>query len=113
MRRHVAAVAALLLLVAGLTGCSKDNGPANAINAFLAGWTSGQLDGVGLQTPGGVALPGADVTKLIEGLSGDLVPAKAKLTLVGDPQTAHGAGTGQVKVEWTVADGLVWAYDTT
>jgi cell division protein FtsI/penicillin-binding protein 2 len=113
MRRQVAAGAALLLLAVGLVGCSKDNGPSNAINAFLAGWTSGQLDGVALQTPGGAALPGADVTKLIEGLSGDLVPAKAKLTLVGDPQTSDGTGSGQVKVEWTVADGLVWTYDTT
>jgi cell division protein FtsI/penicillin-binding protein 2 len=113
MRRQVAATAALLLLVVGLVGCGKDNGPANAINAFLAGWTSGKLDGVVLQTPGGATLAAADVTQQITDLSGDLSPAKAKLTLTGDPETDKGAGSGQVKVEWTVAEGLVWTYDTT
>ena len=41
------------------------------------------------------------------------MPSKAKLTAVGDPKESGDTATGSVKVEWTVAQGLVWTYETT
>ncbi len=112
--RRFATVAVLVLLAAtGIVGCSRDPGPEQALRAFLDGWTSGNLNGVTLETPDGTALASADVTKQIESLAGDLVATKAKLTPAGEPKDEDGKASATVNVEWTVADGLVWPYQTT
>jgi hypothetical protein len=113
MRRFAAVVVLVLLAGTGLFACSSDPGPEQALRAFLDGWSSGNLNGVSLESPDGTALASADVTKQIEALAGDLVATKAKLNPAGDPQTDEGKSTATVNVEWTVADGLVWSYQTT
>ncbi len=113
MRRF--AVIAVLVLVAGtgLVGCTREPGPDQALRAFLDGWRSGDLSAVALEDPDGAALVPADVTKQIESLAGDLVATKATPNPAGDVEESDGTATAPVTVEWTVADGLVWSYQTT
>jgi cell division protein FtsI/penicillin-binding protein 2 len=113
LRRSAAAVMTLLLLGVGLAACSKDSAVTDAAQAFLNGWKSGDLDGVALQGSNGAALAGADVTRQIADLSGDLVPGKADFAVTGDPEVSDGNGAVTVDVRWTLADGLVWPYQTT
>jgi cell division protein FtsI/penicillin-binding protein 2 len=112
MRRPAALAAALILLATGLVACSREPGPKDALNAFSEGWSKGSFDGVTLRDADGKPLAGPDAVKLLGDLSGDLVPTKAKLSPVGDPKESGDSATGQVKVEWTVAQGLVWTYET-
>jgi cell division protein FtsI/penicillin-binding protein 2 len=107
-----AAMVVLLLVVGGLVFLNRESPVAGATTAFLNGWKSGNLDGVALQGPNGAPLAGADVTKQIHDLSGDLVPGKADFTVSGD-QSSDGTGTATVDVRWTLAEGLVWSYQTT
>ena len=112
--RRLATLAVLVLLAgAGLAGCTREPGPEQALRAFLDGWRSGDLSAVTLEDPDGVTLAPADVTKQIETLAGDLVASQAAANPSGDAQVADGKATAPVKVEWTVADGLVWSYETT
>jgi cell division protein FtsI/penicillin-binding protein 2 len=112
--RRLAALAVLVLLAGtGLVGCSREPGPEQALRAFLDGWHSGDLSTVTLEDPDGGALVPADVTTQIETLAGDLIATRATLNPAGDAEVSDGKATAPVRVEWTVADGLVWSYQTT
>jgi hypothetical protein len=114
MRRHLAATLAVVLgLLAGLTACSKDPDPKPVAQAFLDGFRQTKLDGVALEDPNGFVLTGAEVVEEIKVLTGDLVPSAAAMSLVGDPQVNEDRAEAKVTVDWKVADGVQWKYETT
>jgi cell division protein FtsI/penicillin-binding protein 2 len=112
-RSLVASTMVLSVLAAGLVACSRDEGPAPALQAFLDGWASGTLDGVALEDPAGTTLAPADVLAEIDALAGDLDPRRVHARPAADPQVDDGRARATVTVEWTVIDGLVWPYETT
>ncbi|MEU8116461.1 penicillin-binding transpeptidase domain-containing protein [Micromonospora sp. NPDC048947] len=110
--RRLAAAATTALLAAGvLVGCSGDDGPQRTVDAFLAGWRSGDLQAVGLIDPLGSKLPSADVAREIKDLSGELVATPPTLTRRGEPKITKDIATTTVQVEWTLPGQTRWAYD--
>jgi cell division protein FtsI/penicillin-binding protein 2 len=111
--RRAAAVALVLIATAGVAACSKDPGPLPTLRAFLAGWASGDLIGVGIESPFGADLTPTDVTAHIKTLAGDLDPSRVQAQPAADPVVNNGNASVPVNVAWTVVDGLVWPYQTT
>jgi cell division protein FtsI/penicillin-binding protein 2 len=112
MRRFAVTLISLTVAAAGLVACSRSSGPESAIDAFLKGWTQGGLDGAALVGPDGAAIQPATVVKQIEDLSGNL-PPRVRLTRIGDPAVNGDQASAQVQVDWTIAEGLQWGYQTT
>ena len=112
MRRTTAVLTALTMALTGLSACSKKTGPEPVVDAFLQGWTQGKLDGVALVKADGTAAPATAVVNEIKALSGDL-PAGIKLTRVGAPSVDGDQASARVKVDWALAAGLTWEYETT
>ncbi|MCG5441891.1 penicillin-binding protein [Micromonospora sp. NIE79] len=110
-RRLTAAVATALLAAGVLVGCSGDDGPQRSVDAFLAGWRSGDLQSVGLIDPLGSKLPSADVAREIKDLSGELAATPPTLTRRGEPKITKDIATTTVQVEWTLPGQTRWAYD--
>ncbi|MGS2619041.1 penicillin-binding transpeptidase domain-containing protein [Micromonospora sp. LZ34] len=111
--RPLAALAAILLAAAALTGCSDGDGPERSVDAFLAGWRSGDLQAVGFVDPTGAKLPAADVAREIKELSGELAASPPALTRRGEPKITADIAAATVKVEWTLPGDTRWAYDRT
>jgi cell division protein FtsI/penicillin-binding protein 2 len=108
MRRQLAVLLVLAVgVVTGVTACSKKSGPDAALAAFEALWTQGKTDGVAVS--GGDA---KSVLAQLKTLAGDLSPSQAKLTN-GKIDTTDNSATAAVTVDWTVAPGVVWNYQTT
>jgi cell division protein FtsI/penicillin-binding protein 2 len=112
MRRTTAALTVLMMALAGLAACSKKAGPEPVVDAFLQGWTQGKLDGVALARTDGTAAPATDVANEIKALSGNL-PTRIRLTRVGAPSVDGDQASAKVKVDWAIADGVTWGYETT
>ncbi|MEH1167553.1 penicillin-binding transpeptidase domain-containing protein [Micromonospora sp. CPCC 205539] len=110
-RRWLAALAATLLTVGGSAACSSDDGPERSVDAFLAGWRSGDLHSVGLVNPTGSKLPAADVSREIKELSGELAATPPALTRRGEPKITANVATVGIRVEWTLPGETRWAYD--
>ncbi|MEV4717664.1 penicillin-binding transpeptidase domain-containing protein [Micromonospora noduli] len=110
-RRLAAAVTTALLAAGVLVGCSGDDGPQRTVDAFLAGWRSGDLQAVGLIDPLGSKLPSADVAREIKDLSGELASTPPKLTRRGEPKITKDIATTTVQVEWALPGQTRWAYD--
>ncbi|MER7588723.1 penicillin-binding transpeptidase domain-containing protein [Micromonospora sp. NPDC127501] len=110
-RRLAAAVTTALLAAGVLVGCSGDDGPQRTVDAFLAGWRSGDLQAVGLIDPLGSKLPSADVAREIKDLSGELAATPPKLTRRGEPKITKDIATTTVQVEWALPGQTRWAYD--
>ncbi|MEU8407567.1 penicillin-binding transpeptidase domain-containing protein [Micromonospora sp. NPDC048842] len=110
-RRLAAAVTTALLAAGVLVGCSGDDGPQRTVDAFLAGWRSGDLQAVGLIDPLGSKLPSADVAREIKDLSGELAATPPKLTRRGEPKITKDIATTTVQVEWALPGQARWAYD--
>jgi cell division protein FtsI/penicillin-binding protein 2 len=55
----------------------------------------------------------AAVLEDIKVITGDLVPGAAAMTLVGDPEVNENDAEAKVAVDWKVADGVQWKYETT
>ncbi|MET8267957.1 penicillin-binding transpeptidase domain-containing protein [Micromonospora arida] len=110
-RRLAAAVTTALLTAGVLVGCSGDDGPQSTVDAFLAGWRSGDLQAVGLIDPLGSKLPSADVAREIKDLSGELAATPPKLTRRGEPKITKDIATTTVQVEWALPGQTRWAYD--
>ncbi|MCG5464508.1 penicillin-binding protein [Micromonospora sp. MED01] len=109
---RLAAAATTALLAAGvLVGCSGDDGPQRTVDAFLAGWRSGDLQAVGLIDPLGSKLPSADVAREIKDLSGELAATPPTLTRRGEPKITKDIATTTVQMEWTLPGQTRWAYD--
>jgi cell division protein FtsI/penicillin-binding protein 2 len=114
MRRHLAvALAGVLCLLTGVTACSKDSGPTAALQAFLDGFTNENLDGVQLLDADGVPLTAAAVVEEIKVVTGSLLPSQAKFTIAGEPAVTDNDAEAKVAVDWRVADGVQWQYETT
>ncbi|MBQ0993663.1 penicillin-binding transpeptidase domain-containing protein [Micromonospora sp. H61] len=110
-RRLAAAVTTALLAAGVLVGCSGDDGPQRTVDAFLAGWRSGDLQAVGLIDPLGSKLPSADVAREIKDLSGELAATPPTLTRRGEPKITKDIATTTVQVEWALPGQTRWAYD--
>jgi cell division protein FtsI/penicillin-binding protein 2 len=114
MRRHlIVTVLAALCVLTGLTACSRDDGPDPVLSAFLEGWPTGKLDDVGFLTETGGELPASEVVAQTKALSGDLADRPPKVTKAGDTTTSENDATARVTVDWTVAEGVIWQYQTT
>ena len=111
VRRVAAALTAALLTAGVLAGCSGDDGPQSTVDAFLAGWRSGDLQAVGLIDPTGAKLPSADVSREIKELSGELAATPPTLTSRGEPKITADIATVPVRVEWKLPGETRWAYD--
>ncbi|MEU7776392.1 penicillin-binding transpeptidase domain-containing protein [Micromonospora parva] len=110
-RRLATAVSTALLAAGVLVGCSGDDGPQRTVDAFLAGWRSGDLQSVGMIDPLGSKLPSADVAREIKDLSGELAATPPTLTRRGEPKITKDIATTTVQVEWTLPGQTRWAYD--
>ena len=82
--------------------------------AFLEGLTADQP---GRRRAGGPGRGHADARptwcEQIKVLTGDLLPSQAAMSLVGDPQVNENDAEAKVDVDWQVADGVQWKYETT
>jgi cell division protein FtsI/penicillin-binding protein 2 len=114
MQRPLAtAVVAVVCVLTGVVACGKDDAPKRALNAFLQAWNQGKTEGLVAAEPNGASVPAGDVVNQIKTLSGDLVPGQARLTPSADPVVSGDDATASVDVDWTVAAGVVWHYQTT
>ncbi|MDR7281135.1 penicillin-binding transpeptidase domain-containing protein [Catenuloplanes atrovinosus] len=111
LRLRATAVTMLLLAGASLTACSGSNGAADALNAFLAGWRAGNLDGVGVVSAAGQTMAPAEVVTAIQTLSGELKDTPPELS-APEPAEEDTLATGDVKVSWTLPGGHLWEYQT-
>ncbi|MGW0504217.1 penicillin-binding transpeptidase domain-containing protein [Micromonospora sp. NPDC003241] len=108
---RLAALATCLVISATLVACSGEDGPERSVDAFLAGWPTGDLQAVGFVDPTGSRLPAADVAREIRELSGELVETPPKLSRQGKPTVEQDTATSTVRVEWTLPGDVTWAYD--
>ncbi|MFG1842799.1 penicillin-binding transpeptidase domain-containing protein [Micromonospora sp. NPDC049175] len=111
VRRVVAALTAAVLMAGVLAGCSDDDGPDSTLDAFLAGWRSGDLRAVGLIDPTGNKLASAEVSRAIKELSGELAATPPTLTRRGEPKVQADIATTTVQVEWNLPGQTRWTYD--
>jgi cell division protein FtsI/penicillin-binding protein 2 len=112
-RPLVTGLACLIAAAAALAGCSKDDGPKGALDAFLAGWPTGKLDNVGFVAPTGDKLPASQVAAEIRALSGELRDIPPDLRIDGDPKITKNLATARVKVDWKLPAGNHWTFPTT
>ncbi|GAB1642726.1 penicillin-binding transpeptidase domain-containing protein [Krasilnikovia sp. MM14-A1259] len=112
-RRTAAALAALLLVGGGATGCSSSDGPSDTLAAFLTGWRSGTLDKVGFVRADGGAIKSSEVVDQLHALAGDLARSPLVLSAQGDPKVTGDIATGAIKLAWTLPGGTPWSYQST
>ncbi|WP_406078455.1 penicillin-binding transpeptidase domain-containing protein [Micromonospora sp. NBC_00858] len=110
-RRRIAALTATLVAAGLLAACSGDDGPQRSVDAFLAGWRSGDLQAVGLVDTTGAKVPAAEVSREIKELSGELAATPPTLTRRGEPKVTADIATVPIRVEWTLPGQTRWAYD--
>ncbi|MFJ6198598.1 penicillin-binding transpeptidase domain-containing protein [Micromonospora sp. NPDC092111] len=110
-RRGLAALAVTALAAGALVGCSSADGPEGDLDAFLAGWRSGNLDRVGFVDPTGARLPASTVVEEIRNLSGDLAATPPELRRAGDATVTKNVATATVTVRWALPGGATWAYE--
>jgi len=98
----------------GLVACSKDAEPVpeDTVKAFAEGWSAGTYDKVAYVDANGGSIAPADVALQAKALAGDLATRSVKISPVGAPVTNEAGSTAKIKVEWTVVDGVPWAYDS-
>ncbi|MEU1845957.1 penicillin-binding transpeptidase domain-containing protein [Micromonospora sediminicola] len=115
-RRHtrhrlVATAAAVLMAAGAVTACSGEDGPEQAVDAFLTGWRSGDLQPVGFVEPTGARVPAAEVTKRLKTLSGALAADPPALERTGEITTKGDIATARVRLTWPLPGGVRWSYD--
>ncbi|NUT37190.1 MAG: penicillin-binding protein [Hamadaea sp.] len=110
-RRRTAALSALLLLAAPLAACTKEPEAGPALDAFVAGWPSGQWDGkVTFVDPDNKPVPGTDVATQLKAYAGTLtVPA---VRAEGKPAVTKETANGRIALDWTLPGGEHWTYST-
>ena len=84
LRRAVGAGVVTVLLTGGLAACGQ-SGPADTLDAFLAGWRGGNLDKVGFVTPDGGRIAANAVVDQLQTLTGDLTRTPLVLKREGKP----------------------------
>lgn len=105
-----AALACFVALTATLAGCSDDDGPERTLEAFLAGWRSGNLDRVAFIAPTGDKIGASDVAKQIRELSGELADTPPGLRATGGPKQTGDLADVTVEVDWALPGGAHWKY---
>ncbi|MCW6006415.1 penicillin-binding protein [Micromonospora sp. CPCC 205371] len=110
---RVTGIACVVLAAGTLTACSGGDGPDKAVDAFLAGWKSGQLNEVGFVDPTGQKVPATDIAEQIKSLTGELGETPPALKREGDPKVTKDIATSTVTVDWTLPGGAHWTYPTT
>ncbi|MEH1126550.1 penicillin-binding transpeptidase domain-containing protein [Micromonospora sp. CPCC 206061] len=110
---RVTGIACVLLAAGTLTACSGGDGPDKTVDAFLAGWKSGQLNEVGFVDPTGQKVPATDVADQVKSLTGELGKTPPALKREGDPKVTKDIATSAVTVDWTLPGGAHWTYPTT
>lgn len=113
--RTGAIVAFALLLTAGgiLVACDGDErGPGAVLQDFLDGWRDGDLGNVALISARGDPLTPAQVLAEIDTLAGDLDARRVNARPTAQPRVAGSRADATVSVEWSIAEGLVWPYQT-
>ncbi|GIJ80896.1 Cell division protein FtsI/penicillin-binding protein 2 [Micromonospora phaseoli] len=103
--------AACLVAATGLVACSGEDGPQRSVDAFLAGWRSGDLQAVGFVDPTGAKIAAADVAREIKDLSGELAGTPPTLSRQGDPEVVQNTATATIRVEWALPGETNWTYD--
>ncbi|MEV0153283.1 penicillin-binding transpeptidase domain-containing protein [Micromonospora sp. NPDC050686] len=111
VRAMLAPLTAVVLAAGALTGCSGGDGPEGSVDAFLAGWRSGDLNAVGFVDPTGAKVPAGEVGKELKDLSGELAATPPTLRRSGDPKITKDIATAGYRVEWALPQGAKWAYD--
>jgi cell division protein FtsI/penicillin-binding protein 2 len=106
-------VAAVVLAAGVLTACGSGDGPEKSVDAFMAGWRSGNLDAVDFVDPGGQKVQPGQVVTEIKALSGVLAATPPALTRAGKPSVTKDIATSTVNVDWTLPGGAHWTYPTT
>ncbi|SCL41533.1 Cell division protein FtsI/penicillin-binding protein 2 [Micromonospora pallida] len=110
-RRLLAAVFAVVVTGTVLVGCSDSDGPEDSVDAFLAGWRSGDLHAVGFRDPTGARVPAERVVEEIRELSGALADQPPTLRRSGEPTITRDSAEGRITVEWTLPGDTRWAYE--
>ena len=96
-------LAAALLLIGGVTACSKQEGPEKSVADFLAGWAKGQFpSSLQIIDSNGASLTGGEVAKQIKSLSGDLA-AHAPSVTAGKATITKNVATVPLAVAWPIA----------
>lgn len=109
-RRPVAAVAAVVLAGAGMVACSsREDDAREALQGFLDGWPTGELDEVAFVAPDGTPVPSAEVADGILALSGELGELTPELGMTDLAVTDAGAST-EITVAWPLPGGGTWSY---
>ncbi|HEX5540814.1 MAG TPA: penicillin-binding transpeptidase domain-containing protein [Micromonospora sp.] len=112
-RRPIIAGLAVLTLSAGLlTGCSGQQGPEKTVDAFLAGWHSGQLDHIGFLNTAGEKIPASRVVEQLKQLSGDLADTPPELRRDGDAKVTADTAKAKIGVDWALPGEVRWRYST-
>ena len=111
-RRVVGAGAVAALLAGGAAACGQE-GPADTLDDFLAGWRRGNLDKVGFVTADGSGIAARNVVDQLQGLAGDLARSPLVLTREGDPKVTGDIASNAVKLDWTLPGGAAWSYEST
>ncbi|MEV6812593.1 penicillin-binding transpeptidase domain-containing protein [Micromonospora sp. NPDC051296] len=111
IRSRLAAGVACLIASTALVACSGEDGPQHSVDAFLAGWHSGNLQAVGFVDPTGARIAAATVAQEIKDLSGELAGTPPKLSRQGDPEVVRDTATAAIRVEWALPGETSWAYD--
>lgn len=112
MRRPLVAAAAVTVLLTAAVACSRSDGPEQALQAFLDGWPTGELDEVPFVTPTGTPVPSAEVAESITALAGDLAEQPPALT-AGTVATSGDTATGEITIDWPLPGGATWSYPST
>ncbi len=113
MKRRGSYLLVCLLLAAGvLAGCGG-SGPEKTLDAFLAGWRSGNLGKVSFVDTQNAGVPAGDVAAEIKSLSGELARRQPKLTVSRAPKESDGRASAEVDVDWPLTETAHWSYPTT
>ena len=99
------------LAAAGLSACSKEQGPDVALKSFLEGWAKRDVAQSKLVISNGEKIEAAKVNEEIKALSGTLFDTKPEL-VAGKVTGKDGQATGEVTVRQPLPSGLKWEYPT-
>lgn len=111
-RRLALPLAVSLVAVGGLAACSHEAGPDAALRAFATAWHGGSLDRLSFLSATGAPVAGSQAAAELKTIAGDLTAAPA-VKPVGKVTASKSDATGKLEVDWPVAAGATWTYQTT
>lgn len=105
----VAGGGAVVLFATGVFGSDREEEARETLDAFLAGWPTGELDSVPFIDPAGAAVPSAEVADAIAGLSGELAELPPALS-AGELTLTDDIAATEISVDWPLPGGSTWTY---